>query len=114
MAVETTTIHNHLVMRDDSNTWRWYDAFGPDVTKYIQDFTHLPVDDTTHDPCEFTNTIVETGGGGDSTVTVTDVAGGALLITTDNAENDGYKMQLGHGAGGAGENIDFSGDYPTL
>jgi len=110
MTVETATIHNHLVMRDDVNTWRWYDAFGPNVAKYIQDFTDLPVDDTTGDPVEFVNTIVEAGGGGDSTATLTDVAGGALLITTDNAEDDGYKMQLGDAGGG--ENVSFAGDYP--
>jgi len=112
MSTETTTVREALVYRSHEYTHRWYDAFGPDVVKYLQEFLALPVDDTTHDPSEFTNTIVETGGGGDSTVTVTDVAGGALLITTDNADNDGYKMQLGHGAGGAGENIDFSGAYP--
>jgi hypothetical protein len=110
MTVETATIHNHLVMRDDVNTWRWYDAFGPSVVKYIQDFTDLPVDDTTGDPVEFVNTIVETGGGGDSTATLTDVQGGALLITTDNAEDDGYKMQLGDAGGG--ESVALSGDYP--
>lgn len=113
MALETASIRNHLVIRDATNTWRWYDAFGPSVVKYIMNMTALPVDDTTHDPTEFTNTIVETGAGGDSTVAVTDVAGGAFLITTDNAENDGYKMQLGHGAGGAGENVSFAAEYPT-
>lgn len=111
--IVSTTIRNHFVLRDEDNTWRWYDAFGPSVVKYILNPTALPVDDTTHDPTEFTNTIVETGAGGDSTVTVTDVAGGAILITTDNAENDGYKMQLGHGAGGAGENVSFAAEYPT-
>lgn len=113
MAVEQVSIRNHLVYRDDTLTHRWFDAVGPNVVKYLQNFEALPVDDTTHDPTEFTNTIVETGGGGDSTVAVTDVLGGALLITTDNAENDGYKMQLGHGAGGAGENISFAAEYPT-
>ncbi|MBD3354314.1 MAG: hypothetical protein GF364_22720 [Candidatus Lokiarchaeota archaeon] len=111
MAIERTTIHNHYVFRDDSNTFRWYDAQGPSAHKYLQDFTSLPVDDTTGDPTEFVNTVVEAGAGGDSTATLTDAAGGALLITTDNAEDDGYKMQLGDAGGG--EWVDFSGDYPA-
>ena len=31
MAVEQVSIRNHLVMRDDTLTPRWYDAFGPSV-----------------------------------------------------------------------------------
>jgi len=110
--VELTTIRSCGVLRDSVNTWRWFDAFGPGVVKWILNPAALPVDDTTHDPTEFTNTIVEAGAG-DSTVTVTDVAGGAILITSAANENDGYKMQLGHGAGGAGENVSFAAHYPT-
>ena len=91
---------------------RWYDAYGSGVVKYLQEFVALAVDDATHDPLEFTNILLETGGGGDSTAIVTDLGGGALLITTDNAVGDGYKMQLGHGHAGVGENIDLSGAYP--
>lgn len=110
MTVETATYHDHLVMRDDDKTWRWYDAFGPNVVKYLQDFVHWPVDDTTHDPVGWTNTIVENSGA--STVDLTDLAGGALLITTGAQENDGYKMQLGHESGGVGENVKLEGRYP--
>jgi len=113
MSVIQETVRNALVFRDNGLAHRWYDALGPGVSKYLQEFVSLPIDDTTHDPTEWTCTIVEAGGGGDSTANLTDYAGGALLITTDNAENDGYKMQLGHASTGAGESVKFDGDYPT-
>lgn len=112
MTTESGAVHGSYVIRDSAKTWRLFDAYGPKVIKYIQDFQCLPVDDTSHDPTEFTNTIVETGTGS-STCEVTDVAGGALLITTAQRDNDGYKMQLGHASTGAGETVDFSGSYPT-
>jgi len=90
---------------------RLYDAIGPSIVKYLNEFSHMPVDDTTHDPSSWTNTIVEEGA--DSTAVVTDIARGALLITCAGNDNDGYNMQLGHGHGGAGENVAFDGPYPT-
>ena len=112
----TKNVAGALVYHDVKTTIcggnRWYDAFGPGVVKYLNEFSHLPVDDQTHDPHEFTLTITETGAG-DSTAVVTDVAGGALLITTDALEDDGYAMQLGHGHGGVGENVDLSSAFPT-
>jgi len=111
MAVETASIHNHLVVRDDVNTWRWFDAWGPSVGKYLQDFHGIPTDDTTGMPTEFVNTLV--GDAGDNTFALTDVAGGAALFTTDDDNNDGIKLQLGDELTGNGEGVDFSGDYPT-
>jgi len=111
MSVQTHAVRNALVYRDDVHTHRWYDAHGERVSKYLQDFIAWPVDDTSHDPTEWTNTIVEVGAGV-STADLTDLAGGALLITTAANENDGYKMQLGHASTGAGENVDLSGRFP--
>ena len=91
---------------------RLYDAFGPSIVKYLNEFAYMPVDDTTHDPSSWTVTMVETGDA-NSTAVVTDLARGALLITADDNDNDGVKMQLGHGHGGAGENVGFDGPYPT-
>lgn len=87
--------------RDEHNAHIFYgshgnqflDAQGVDVIKYITDFVSLPVDDTTGLPTEFTVTRVS-GGSGTTTVAQTDASGGALLITTDNAENDGANLQL--------------------
>ncbi|GAG16004.1 unnamed protein product, partial [marine sediment metagenome] len=106
------SIREHLVTRDGARTFRWYDAIGPDVIKYKNHFLSVPADDQTYDPTAWTNTIVE-GGAGDSTVDIADAILGGLLITAAEDENDGYQMQLGHGAGGVGENFTFSADYPT-
>lgn len=110
-AAQFKTVRDALVISDSDRDWRWYDAFGPDVAKYITEFASLPVDDTTGDPSEFVNTITEAGAG-DSTAVMTDEPGGALLITTAAAENDGYRMQLG--GGGGGEWVQFNGPYPTV
>jgi len=109
MTVEQTTIRSHAVFRDDDLTHRWYAAFGPSVAEYSQQFLTLPSDDTTGDPTEWEVTVVEAGAG-NSTAVVTDVLGGALLITAAANENDGWSMQLG---AAAGENVSFAADYPT-
>ena len=107
MAIETVAIRNALVYRDTDRPWRWYDAFGDGVVKHFEDGVTFPNDDTTGDPTEWECTITEAGAG-DSTIVTTDLAGGALLITTAANENDGYQMQLGMAAG---ENIDLSAAY---
>jgi hypothetical protein len=96
-----------MVLRDNWYSHRWYDAVGHGVTKYIQEFATLDSDEDTGDATEFQLTITEDGGGGDSTHVITDLAGGALLITTDNQAVDGINMQLG---AVAGECIDLSAD----
>lgn len=73
---------------------RIVDAIGGNVLKYIDDFLHIPVDDTTGDPTAWTMTVVEIGLGGDSTAASGNTGNGTLLLTTDNAENDGVNLQL--------------------
>ena len=73
---------------------RLIDVIGVGVVKYIEDFTRLPVDDTTGDPTEWTMTVTEAGAGGDSTFKSQDGPGGLGRITTDNADNDGVNAQL--------------------
>jgi len=108
MSVETHAVRNALVYRDDVHTHRWYDAFGENVAKHLEDFVAWPDYDTTGDPTEWTLNITEAGAG-DSTAVLTDVAGGALLITSAGNDNDGWQMQLG---GTAGENVDLSNRFP--
>lgn len=108
MAVKTKNVHNALVLYDDATTTeRWYDAIGVGVVKYIMNTAATPTDDTTGMPTEFTNTLVN-----GSTFAHADVAGGAVILTCDTAENDGISLQLGDEVGGAGENVSFAIDYP--
>ncbi len=78
----------------DTHRKRLIDAIGLDVAKWSSDFTSMPVDNTTGDPTEWTVTVVEAGGGGDSTMSLVDGSGGILRLLTDNADNDGVSAQL--------------------
>lgn len=71
---------------------RIIEAIGPGVIKYINDFVTSPLV-AADSPLGWAVTLVE-GGSGESTITCPDVVGGALLLTTDDAENDGITMQL--------------------
>jgi hypothetical protein len=113
MTVGTKTVRSATVWYDNaaatvSGGNRWFDAIGPGVTKYIFDGSSLAADDSTTDPTEFVNTVVEVGAGV-STAVLDDVAGGGLVITTAGNENDGWSMQLGHA--NAGEWLGLSGPY---
>jgi len=109
MSTLTKTVNNALVYYDSVYPNRWYDAYGPKVGKYLQEFLTIDSDSSTGDPTEWNCTVVESGAG-NSTAVVTDVAGGALLITTAADENDGWSMQLG---AVAGESVFLDGDYQT-
>jgi hypothetical protein len=108
MTVEQVAFGNALVFRDDIHTHRWYDAIGEGVIKHLEEFLGPPSDDTTGDPTEWEVTVVEIGAG-TSTFVVTDLAGGAGLVTNAGNENDGWSMQLG---AAAGENIILDGRFP--
>ena len=86
-------VAGNLVYIDKSkHLRRLIDAIGPDVVKYLNDFTGGPGIDAAFDN-EWTVTRVEAGAG-ESTATLTDALGGVLLITTDSNENDGIGMQV--------------------
>jgi len=105
MSTERVTINGATVVRRTEYPWRWLDAFGEGVSKYVTSFESLAADDQTTGPTEFLNTLV-----GASSAVLDDVSGGALTITTAAADDDGYGMQLG---GAAGEWVDFSAAYPA-
>ena len=107
MSTSTKTVNNARVYHDSTYGHRWYDAFGPNVTKYLQEFVTLDSDNSTGDPTEWQIVATE-GGAGFSTAVVTDQAGGALLITTAGDDDDGWQMQLG---AVAGESVKLDGKY---
>ena len=72
---------------------RLVEAVGIDVVKYIDDFVSFPVDDSTGDPVAWTDAMVEAGTG-NSTVASADASGGAIIMTTDDNEDDGVNIQL--------------------
>lgn len=93
MSVRQRYIGGNLCLWETHNK-RLLDAFGTAVVKYSNDFVSGPATDAAWDAAgEWAITRVQTGTGS-STITRTDAVGGALLITTDDAENDGINMQL--------------------
>lgn len=101
------TLHSRYIKGNlaywDTHRRRLIDAIGPDVVKYVDDFVHLPVDDTTGDPTAWDMTVVEVGAGS-STAASADAVGGALLITSAGNENDGANLQL------KGESFELTSD----
>ena len=91
--VQGRRFNGNLVYLDEAaHLKRIIDAIGPDVIKYVDDFTGGPAIDTAFDD-DWTVTRVEAGAG-ESTVAKGDAAGGIITITTDAADNDGINMQL--------------------
>lgn len=85
-------VHGNLVYFD-TYMHRWIDAIGHGVCKVVENFQYTPIANADA-VSQWTTTLVE-GGAGESTVALTAGAeGGALLITTDAAENDGVNMQV--------------------
>lgn len=75
----------------ETHTRRIVDAIGGDVVKYIDDFVAGGGPDTAWNA--WTVTRVEAGSG-ESTITSGDTGNGTMLLTTDNADNDGLNCQL--------------------
>lgn len=88
--VHTTHINGALAFWQ-THRKRIVDAFGGSVVKYIDDFVVGGGGDTQWDA--WTVTRVEAGAG-ESTITSGDTGNGTMLLTTDNAENDGLNCQL--------------------
>lgn len=83
MTTETVAVGNSLVFRDADNTWRWFDAIGPDARKWILDHT-VVVSTTTAAGSIVTQTngtLVATNSTTGGAVTLTVVAGDNNLIT---------------------------------
>lgn len=105
MGMNSKWVHGHLVYYDSNQGQRWLEVLGPNATRFIQNFTQLPIDDTTGDPTEFTATVTEAGAG-DSTIALLAAAGGNAIMTCAANENDGIEIQLN------GEAFKLDGAYP--
>jgi len=90
MAIEMATVKGNFVFRDDVNTWRWYDAIGPNVVKWLEDAVTFNVGDTGANPTAYVTTEVGTN----TVAPVAGAPGGRVVITTGATENNGLEMQL--------------------
>ena len=97
MTIEEVTIRGSVVSRDNVKTWRWYDAVGPDVTKWEEDAV-------TWSEAPYTVTDATNG----TIAVVAGALGGNLQMDPDAAtENHGIQIQL------LGEAWSFAADYPA-
>jgi hypothetical protein len=96
-AVHSRYIGGNLAFYDTSPK-RLLRAFGGDVVSFEDEFVHSPV--ASDAIAGYTVTLVEAGAG-ESTITHVDNSAGALLFTTDAAEDDGINFQLTGEAFGA-------------
>lgn len=91
--VNSRYINGQLVFYQAGYYQRWLAGIGPDFFGFREHFVNTPFE-AADIPAATTVTLVEAGVGGETTVAL--VAGadmGELLITTDNAENDGANIQ---------------------
>ena len=73
--------------------YRWIDAQGEGVRKFIDDYTVVFTGADNADPPGWTM-IHLTGDAGDATVTAGTDSAGAVIYTTDDTENDGFNIYL--------------------
>jgi hypothetical protein len=85
MATETVLVNNNLVARDSVNTWRWFDAWGPNVRKWEFGPAQV-VSTTTAAGC----TVTQTNG---TLVDAASTTGGAIVLTLGGADNDVIEVQ---------------------
>lgn len=89
MAVRTRYMRGNLIFIENQS---WFDAFGPNVTKFLEHFVNTPFDGADA-PAAYTATLVETGAGETTVALKAGADAGTLLITTDAAEDDGANIQ---------------------
>ena len=92
MGVSVKQYNGGLAFAHTANKQSVIDGMGPSVAKFIEDFIGTPFL-SADNLAGWTTTLVE-GGASETTVALTDAAGGHLLITTDAAENDGANLQV--------------------
>lgn len=88
MATEWVSLYNQQVARDTVKTWRWYDAAGPDVTKWELNPNNIPLTASTT-----ISGYTVTAAGTSPITLVAGADGGALLLTTGGTENNGVQLQ---------------------
>jgi hypothetical protein len=94
MGTNTRWINGNMAYHDSAYKYRIFDAFGPTVCKYVDDFVRMPLDDQSpYKPTEWSHAYVA-GAGTTSWVPKEGVAGGVSIITTGTNENDGVQAQL--------------------
>lgn len=96
----TKTVNDHLVYYDNALSWRWLDAFGPSVVKFLEE-GFLPLQ-AANQPAWGTATLVNAS----TVAAVAGATGAQFIITTAGADNDGANIQVN------GESFYFANAWP--
>ena len=86
-------VNGNLVYHDSKYKWRWLDAIGPSVVKFVDHFVHVPTGLDNADPAGWVLTNIA-GDAGDVSITAGTTHSGEMILTTDDTENDGLNLQL--------------------
>lgn len=89
MPVKTRYFRGNIIFLNGQS---WFDAIGPNVVKFLDEFVNTPFDGADA-PAAYTTTLVEAGAGETTVALKAGADGGTLLITTDAADNDGANIQ---------------------
>ena len=87
------TVNGQLVYYEQPYAWRWLDAYGPDVVKFLEEGVATPYA-AANSLGHMTTTLVNAS----TIANVAGATGGALLITTAGEEHDGVNIQAVGGA----------------
>ncbi len=101
MTTELVTVNNHVVARDSALTWRWYDAWGPRVSKWELRGDGWGVVTTT--TLSGATVTVATAG---TLVGVASEDGGGVAFTPSGTEDQGLQAQA------ISENFKFAAPWP--
>ena len=104
--VEETTIRGHIVYRDVTETQRIYEARGPHLVRWVEEFVSVDVDNSTGFPTAYT-TSTELAAGSTFALTAGANAGNAVFSADGGTTDDTIQIQL------KGEAYTFSAGYPT-
>jgi hypothetical protein len=90
MGLNMKWVHGALVYHDGQ---RWFDAFGPNVAKALEDFIGTPFS-AADQMAGWLATLVEAGAGETTVALKAGADSGALVITADANEDDGANVQM--------------------
>ena len=86
--VNKTTVGQHTVFVDGAEPQRWLDVWGPECCRVVEEFVNVPLA-SANNMASCTTTLVNAS----TNALVAGNLGGATLITTAGAENDGANIQ---------------------
>ena len=105
MTIIGEQLNGAYIVRDSDPAHRWYDAYGANVAKCLEDFVNTPFS-AADQLAGWLNTLIEVAGQSTAAL-VAGSPGGELLFTNGTNDNDGLNLQL------LGEAFHFGAAYPT-